>query len=147
VLVGGDADPEVHVRACVLRLPARSDGTDLIALADGRAFLHREGAEVRQGHRIAVGCRDSDRQPVRRHGAREGDGPAHGRPNRLGRVGADVDAAVLPAGEPNENGRRTWPPTGHDQAFPAGVAASENAMTASPIVMRAVVVLDNIATG
>jgi hypothetical protein len=97
VLVGGDANAEMHVRTRVLGLPARADDADLLALPDLSALLDAEGAHVRQRHGIAVGGRDRDREPVRRHGAGERHRTAGGSADRLVRVGTHVDAAVLAA--------------------------------------------------
>jgi hypothetical protein len=98
VLVRSDTDAEVDVRPGVLGLSARPDRADAVAFADGGSFPDFEVADVRQGHGIAVGGRNRHRQAVRRHRSGERDHPTCRRTNRLGVLGADVDAAVLPPG-------------------------------------------------
>jgi hypothetical protein len=96
MLVGRDADAEVHVWPVVLDLAARANGSDVVALADTGSLLDTELADVRQRDRKPVGGRDRDRQPIRRHRSRERDDAFPRGANRLSGVGADVDAPVLP---------------------------------------------------
>jgi len=98
LLLCGDADAEVHVRAGDLRLAGRSDRADLLALSDRSALRDRQRPEMRQRDCEPVRRLDREAEPRRRNRARERDGPgrrcAHGPAGRS----ADVDAAMLARG-------------------------------------------------
>lgn len=80
-----------------LRLAARADRPDDVALADGRALHDGRRAKVDERDGIAVARSDRHRPAADRHGAGEGDDAGRGRAH--GRAGGrpDVDAPVLAA--------------------------------------------------
>ncbi len=88
----------MDVRDVVLDLSARTDRPDGRAFADRQSTSRARRAEMRQGHRIAIGRLDGHCPATDGHGARErngarrrcGDGRACGSP--------DVDAPVLAGG-------------------------------------------------
>jgi hypothetical protein len=99
LLVGEQADPELHVGHRVRRHAARADGRHRLALGHGRALADQERAEMQQRDRIAVGRLDRDRQPVRGDAADERDGSRGWREHGASEWPLEVDAAVLPRRE------------------------------------------------
>jgi hypothetical protein len=97
LVVGGDADPEVHVRRCRDWIAALADTRDAIALRNVHALADHDLAELQQRHRVAVTRPNRDRMTAVRNAADERDRPScrcdDGRPDG----GADVDTAVLTA--------------------------------------------------
>jgi hypothetical protein len=96
VRVGAAPDPEVHVGLLHLRLAARADGADGVALGHLDPLAHCQRAEVDEGRRVAVGGLDGDGEAVPGHAAREGDSARRRRRHRRARLAGDVDASMLP---------------------------------------------------
>jgi hypothetical protein len=92
--VGGPANAEMHVRDGLLGRPARADGSNRVALGDGRPAPDGHGAEMEQRDGVAVRRLDRDRPPARRHGPGERDDAARRRDHRGAGRRADVDPAV-----------------------------------------------------
>ncbi len=90
-------DSELDIGAAHLRVAARTDRPDAVALGDRRATRHTDRSELGEGHRPAVRREDRDRLPVPRHGAGERDRAGRRRPNHLSGSSADVDAPMLPS--------------------------------------------------
>jgi hypothetical protein len=97
VLVGGDADAEMDVGLGVLRLGARPDRPDRVALGDHQALVDEQRAQLGVRHREAVRSPDRDHAPVAGHRPGERDHTRGGSPHRGVDRRPDVDAAVLPA--------------------------------------------------
>jgi hypothetical protein len=98
VRVGGRADAEMHVGNGELRRAAWPDRPDVVALRQARARLHRQRAEMREGHGVPVGGPHAHRVAVPGCRACEGDDAAGRRAHRVAGRRTDVDAPMLPAG-------------------------------------------------
>jgi hypothetical protein len=98
LVVGRAPDAEVDVRLCEVAVAALSGRADDVAFGNLRAFAHADRAEMRERHRPAVGRLDRERPAARGHRADEGDEPTGRRKDGRAGIGADVEAAVLPAG-------------------------------------------------
>jgi hypothetical protein len=97
VLLARDANAEMDIRLCVLRITARPNRPDVVTLIDRVSLRDAQGAEVRQRDGIAVSGRDREREPVCRHRARERHRAAGRRADAFS-ICADVDSSVLRAG-------------------------------------------------
>jgi len=96
LLVGRDANSEVHVGLCRFRVIGRPDRADRAPLHDGRPLPDRGRGQVGQRDRVAVGGLDRDDETVPGHLPGEADRPAgSGADTRAARPG-DVEPAVLP---------------------------------------------------
>jgi hypothetical protein len=96
VRVRRDTDAEMEVGAVDLRRPARPDRADSVSLRDRGSLGHRDRAEVRQRHGVAVCRLDRDRLAAVRHRSGEADRPGRRSDHPLARrVRADVDPAML----------------------------------------------------
>jgi hypothetical protein len=91
-------DAEVDVGDVMLDLSARADRADEVPFADRVASPNGRRAEMRQGHRVAVGR--LDRHGSAAHGHRAGERDGAGRRCKDGLSGrrADVDSPVLARG-------------------------------------------------
>jgi hypothetical protein len=96
--IGRAAHSEVDVRHRQLRLAARADRADELALRDCVAAPDRVRPEVNERDRVAVRRRDRQRLAADRHGPREGDGARDRRLHPRTARRPDVDSAVLPGG-------------------------------------------------
>jgi hypothetical protein len=96
--IGGPADAEVDVGHGQLRLAARADGPDDVALGNAGVARHVQRAEVEERRRVPVGRGDRERLAARRNGAGKRDGPARRCHHRRSRVCSNVDAAMEAAG-------------------------------------------------
>ena len=96
--LGGEPDPDVHVRAAHLGVARGADRPDDVAFGDRGALRDRGRAEVRERDRVAVGGRDRERAPRARDGADVGHLPRRGRAHGTARVACEVEPAVLAAG-------------------------------------------------
>ena len=85
----------MDVRLAPLRLAARTDRPDAVALGDRHAPRHGDRAEVGERDRPAVGGLDRHALAVRRDRARERDDARRGRAHHRPRRARHVDAAVL----------------------------------------------------
>jgi hypothetical protein len=98
VRILGVPDAEVDVRDVVFDRSARADRPDGRALSDLVAAPHARRAEMREGHRVTIGCQDRHASAAHRHGAcerdRSGSRCNHGRV----RWSPDVDPPVLAGG-------------------------------------------------
>jgi hypothetical protein len=72
--LGCDPDAEMHVRLAGLRVAARADRADHVALGDGRRGGDDDRAEMREGDREPVRGRDRDHPAGARDGSGERDG-------------------------------------------------------------------------
>jgi hypothetical protein len=93
--LGGNPDPEVHVRLRQLDLAGRADRPHAVTLGYRRALGDRDRAEVGQRDGVPVGRRDREALARSRDDAREGHRPGRGRDDARARGRADVDAAML----------------------------------------------------
>jgi hypothetical protein len=84
----------MHVRDWLLGNAARADGGDRVPFTHRRPAPDGNGAEVEQGHGVAVRRLDRERPPTRRHGPGERDDAARRRDHRGAGRRADVDSAV-----------------------------------------------------
>lgn len=97
VRVCSETNPQMDIRTCQLRRPARADGSDGVLLGDRHTLRDEDRAEMRERDGVAVRRLDRDRLAARRNSAGEADRARCGRDNRLPRcVGSDVHAAMLP---------------------------------------------------
>ena len=87
----------MDIRLRLLRVAARPDRSGGVALADRRALVRHDRAEMRERDHEPVGGRDRDRLARRRDGSGERDCPGRGCDDSSAGVRADVDPAVLPA--------------------------------------------------
>jgi hypothetical protein len=92
------ANAEVYVRLGPFTRPARAEGADLCAFGDGRALDLRDGSEMEEGHREAVGCSNRDRAAAARHRSGKRDAARRRGEHRLSGRPADVDAPMLTRG-------------------------------------------------
>jgi hypothetical protein len=97
VRLGRQPNAEVHVRLGMLRLSARADGADHVALGKRRPKAHGDRAEMHERDRVPVRSTDREREARRGHGAGEPDDARHRRPNLGAARRADVEATMLPA--------------------------------------------------
>jgi len=95
--IGGDPDAEVDVRRRRDHVGALADVADDRAFRDEAAAQDARRAELQQRHRKAVGGLDRDRPTAARDRADERDRPRGRSKHRAPELGADVDAAMLPA--------------------------------------------------
>jgi hypothetical protein len=79
----------------MLRLSARPDRAERLALDDLGCPLHGRRAEMRERHGVAVRGLDRDTPAAHGHGSGEGDRAAGGRDHGSAGGSADVDAAML----------------------------------------------------
>ena len=98
VRIRRDPDAEVDVWDRVLALAAGADRADRRALAEGRAAVDRDRAEVDERDRVAVLRSHGDGSPARGNGAGEAHDSCRGRADGRSFVAGDVDAAMLPSG-------------------------------------------------
>jgi hypothetical protein len=91
------AHAEVDVRDLVLAHPGEAGLGDRVSLLDERTALRKQRAEMRQRDLVPVRGRDRDREPVRRHLARERHLARRGSADDVRGADGDVDAAVLPS--------------------------------------------------
>jgi hypothetical protein len=75
---------------------ARADAAHDRGLADDRATLHTDRAEMDERDRVAERRLDGDRLPAVRHGAGERHHSLRGREHRRAGFRSDVEPAVLP---------------------------------------------------
>jgi hypothetical protein len=87
----------VHVRLARDRVGALADRRDHCALFDRLAARDRDGAELEERDRVAVGRPDRERAAAARNGADEGNGSAGRRKHGDAHGGAYIEAAMLPA--------------------------------------------------
>jgi hypothetical protein len=92
------ANPQVHVGLVPLARPARPDRAHLCALGDRSAFDLRNGSEMEERHRQALGRSNSDRAPAAGHRAGEREAAGRRGEHRLPCGSADVDSSVLARG-------------------------------------------------
>src|SRR5581483_884104 len=76
-------------------LGRRSDRPDAVAFGDSRAPVDRDGAQVRERDRPAVGGLDRQRAPAARDRPGPLDDTSHGCAYDLARLARDLDGAVL----------------------------------------------------
>jgi hypothetical protein len=96
--VGRQAHAELHERLRLLRLATRADRPDAVALGDRHALRHRDRAEVRERHRIALGGGDRHAPARARDRARKAHRTGRRRDDGCPGRCSDVDAAVLTRG-------------------------------------------------
>ena len=97
VFVGGDANAQVDVRLQGDGVAALADHTHFGPFADCVAPHHSCRGELKQRHRIAVGCRDGERVATTWHDAGERDIPGGRCQYDAAEFGRVVDPAVLAA--------------------------------------------------
>ncbi len=94
--VGLSPHAKMDVGTAHFRISARPDRPDAVAFGDSRVLLDRDGAQMSERHRPAVGSLNRQRPPATRDHSRERDDPARWSSQRLPHVARDVDPAVLP---------------------------------------------------
>jgi hypothetical protein len=92
------ANPQVYVGLGPLARPARSERAHLCTLGDRSAPDLRDGSEMKERHRQAVGRSNRDRAAAAGHCAGERDAARHRGEHRFSRGPADVDSPVLARG-------------------------------------------------
>ena len=105
----------MDVRLRRLRVGARPDRPDRVALGDHPAHVDERRPELRERHRVAVRRPNRHHLAVAGHRADERDRASSGRAYRRADLTTDVDAAMLPpayGSVPTANGRSTGPPSG-----------------------------------
>ncbi len=117
--IRGEPDAEVDMRSRRDRVGALADVADDSALRDEAAAHATRRTELQQRHRIAVGGLDRQRPTAARDRADERDHPRRRGKHGASELGADVDAAVLPARvvvraerERSQDRPRRWPRPG-----------------------------------
>jgi hypothetical protein len=86
----------MDIRLRDLRVAARADGAECVALCDNGVLPDGDRAEMRQGDGVAVRRLDRDALTRGGNGAGEGHGSGHGRDHGRAGVGSDIHAPVLP---------------------------------------------------
>jgi hypothetical protein len=88
----------MHVGITDLRVAARADRADHVALGDGRRLGRNDRAEMRERDREPVGGRDRDDSSRARDAAGERDGSRRRGAHWITRLRPDVDATMLARG-------------------------------------------------
>ncbi len=97
VLVGV-TNAQLDVGTARLGIAARADRPDIVPLGDRDALRHRDGAELSQRHRPAIGRENGYGLAAARNRPRECDCPCGRGDHCLSRVAADIDSPMLTSG-------------------------------------------------